>query len=168
MLEELLPSGDERSKPAVEAKCSRKAWLRLRTWSRPVPVSVAHSYIGGTGDFGGLSGRLETLLPFDPLTTTLRELRQGIEEKKVKNMNRRTLLYQHFQSTMRDLENHYNYPENVAMSYRFGLWDQDNAPRIIPAQSESDLVSKWIPKPLEQDLILIAQSQISPNDDCVP
>lgn len=150
---------------AAQEEKKRKARVTLRTWSEPVPVSTRHSYMAGSRNFGGLSDRFETVIPFDPDRTTLKQLRPAIEVKNDRGMNRRTPLFQHFLATMQDLatnHNPHNYPRCEATTYRFGLFREGEL-TIIPQENEGDLVSKWIPKPLEEDLILVPQSQIPPK-----
>mmetsp|Transcript_23496 Transcript_23496/g.72276 ORF Transcript_23496/g.72276 Transcript_23496/m.72276 type:complete len:236 (+) Transcript_23496:28-735(+) len=155
---------------APQEQKKTKARVTLRIWSCPIPPHVAHSYLAGWAEFGGLGERLETMLPFDPAETTLRQLRHPIQEFRDDGTMRRSPMYQAFLATMNDLyecNNPHNWPRHVAMTYRFGLLQEDGVPTVIPTKCEDDLVSKWLPKPLEVDLILVPQSQVGPDDLCL-
>lgn len=151
-----------------------KSRLTLRIWRFPVSASEKHSYIAGTYELGGLSSRLSTVIPFEPERTTLARLRVPIEVMNDNGMNRRTSLFQELLSVMLELPNPHGWPAAVALTYRFGVWPDESydvvhssvKPKVIPHDNEIDLVSKWIPRPLEQDLILIPQAQIDPQDVC--
>ncbi|KAJ1461910.1 hypothetical protein M885DRAFT_507102 [Pelagophyceae sp. CCMP2097] len=167
---DLLPN------PADEFRLARpkKARLTLRIWRFPVGLHVHHAYIAGTGDLGGLSERLQTIIPFDPDRTTLERLRIPIEVENHQGMNRRTSLFQELLAVMLQCDNPHSWPSATALTFRFGVWPDNNysnpapetTPNVIPFADEEDLVSKWITNPLEQDLILIPQTQIGVGDVC--
>lgn len=149
--------------------------LTLRLWRFPVPLSEMHSFVAGSVDLGGLTPRLPVTLPFEPSKTTLARLRIPIEVVNKGGMLRRTSLFQELLAAMLELKNPHEYPAARALSYRFGVWpnadyddvgDVRTVPTIIPAESEEDLVSKWITDPLAMDLILVPQTQIDPHDVC--
>lgn len=142
--------------PAAPTETTRSR-LTLRIWRFP---EVTNSFIAGSLEAGGLSERLPSVIPFQVETTTLARLRLPIE-----GVTKRTSLFQELLAVMCALPNPHNWPPAQRLTYRFGVWENpDDTPTVI--QNEDDLVSKWITRPLEQDLILIPQAQIDDRDVC--
>lgn len=136
--------------------------LRFRVWRGSVPTDES-------GDGYGLSKRLERVVSFDPTKTKLSWLRAPLDVVDDEGKERRTSLFQELQFVMAELPNRRGWPRPVASTYRFGVWPADDpgtSPDLIPQSSEDDLVSKWIAKPKEQDLILIPQPTHNSDDNC--
>lgn len=135
--------------------------LRFRIWRSSLPVEET--------DYG-LSKRLERVVTFDPKKTTLSGLRSApLDVVDEEGFERRTSLFQELQGVMADLPHPRGWPRPTALTFRFGIWPVDDPathPDAIPREAEDDLVSKWIARPKEQDLILIPQSENHPDDKC--
>lgn len=144
--------------PVAAPTETTRSRLTLRMWRFP---EVTNSFVAGSLEAGGLSERFPSVIPYEVETTTLARLRLPIE-----GVDKRTSLFQELLAVMCALPNPHRWPCAKQLTYRFGVWGEnpDEAPTII--QNEEDLVSKWITRPLEQDLILIPQAQIDDRDVC--
>jgi len=144
--------------------------VTLKVYTHPQSVFKQHSFLVGN-EQGGLSEQIG-VLPIEKELTTVKDMRQMIEEQVDRNMVRRTAMFIEFLTIATNLPNPYKYSDRKRKRYRFGVFpdgDTTKIPKLIPEEVEDDLlVLEAVSDPLHRDLLLIPQSQISSDGELVP
>ncbi|KAF1784665.1 hypothetical protein GQ600_16660 [Phytophthora cactorum] len=142
--------------------------VKIRVFTFPSDPRKQNSYIVGTIE-GGLLPVVGTLNLDDKevTTATFTQLRVRIELLQVKDVIRRSAMFQEVLALIATSPNPHNWPPNAMQTYWFGHFtdESESIPHVIAAADEDCPISQFLNMTTSKqtgDLILVPQTQLGP------